>query len=160
MTQEETLVVQLGLQPHPEGGFFRETFRSPHPVVGQGGMLRSASTAIFFLLPRGIFSAWHRVHADEAWHLYAGGPLVLHLISAEGAYTQVTLGMDLVAGQRPQHVVPAGVWQAAQPTDGNWALAGCTVSPGFDFADFEMPTRDALIGRHPQLEAVVRRFTR
>ncbi|HEY7213825.1 MAG TPA: cupin domain-containing protein [Thermoanaerobaculia bacterium] len=128
----EEIVRLLGLAPHPEGGFYRETFRA---AAADGG--RGASTAIYYLLRRGEVSAWHRVDADEAWHHYAGAPLEL-LLSADGQErSAVRLGSDLAAGERPQAVVPAGVWQSARSL-GAWTLVGCTVAPAFDFAGFEM----------------------
>lgn len=128
----EEVVRLLGLIPHPEGGFYGETFRAPAPEGERG-----ASTAIYYLLPAGEISAWHRVvDADEVWHHYAGGPLELTLSDGRERST-VLLGSDLAAGERPQAVVPAGVWQTAR-TLGGWTLVGCTVAPGFQFASFEM----------------------
>jgi predicted cupin superfamily sugar epimerase len=127
------IVRLLELIPHPEGGHFRETFRDPRI---EGG--RAASTAIYFLLARGERSHWHRIDAVEAWHLYAGAPLLLEIAAPEGgAVTRVTLGPDLAAGERPQAIVPAGAWQAAESL-GAWTLAGCTVAPGFAFEQFEL----------------------
>lgn len=126
------LIETLGLQPHPEGGFFREIFRDA-PLDGR----RGASTAIYYLLAPGERSHWHRVDADEAWHWYGGGALALRL-SAEGAGVETLhLGPDLAAGQRPFAMVPRGWWQAAAPVEG-WVLCGCTVSPAFTFEGFEM----------------------
>ena len=126
----------LGLQPHPEGGHFRETFRDPRPIDG----MRAASTAIYFLLARGERSHWHKVDAVEVWHYYAGAPLTLRI--ADGSQrTNLTLGPNLAAGERPQGVVPAGAWQAAESL-GDWTLAGCTVAPGFEFAGFELASKD------------------
>jgi predicted cupin superfamily sugar epimerase len=120
----------LDLKPHPEGGHFRETFRD----AGEG---RAASTAIYFLLARGERSHWHRVDAAEVWHWYAGAPLMLEISPAAGCVEHLTLGSDLAAGERPQAVVPARVWQAAE-TLGEWTLVGCTVAPGFEFSGFEL----------------------
>jgi predicted cupin superfamily sugar epimerase len=125
----------LALQPHPEGGHYRETFRDPREIDG-----RSVSTAIYFLLARGERSHWHRVDAAEAWHYYAGAPLAL-TIAHEGATTTIRVGPDLAAGERPQAVVPAGAWQAAESL-GDWTLVGCTVAPGFEFTGFELAARD------------------
>jgi predicted cupin superfamily sugar epimerase len=122
----------LDLKPHPEGGHFRETFRDERMDEGA----RAASTAIYFLLARGERSHWHRIDAAEIWHWYAGGALDLEIAPADGPRRQVTLGGDLAAGERPQAIVPAYAWQAAQ-TRGDWTLAGCTVAPGFEFARFE-----------------------
>jgi hypothetical protein len=153
------LVAALGLAPHPEGGFYRETFRAPLLVAAPQGE-RAASTAIYFLLPAGTFSAVHRVRSDEVWHHYDGDPVELHTIDPAGAHAVATLGRDLANGQRPQLVVPAGVWQAAVPAGHRFALCGCTVAPGFDFADFEMPSREALVATFPGLRGVVERLTR
>ena len=134
----------LDLKPHPEGGHFREMFRDkpppyPPPQTGEGreGVARATSTAIYFLLARGERSHWHRVDAVEVWHWYAGAPLELEIAQNEGRIERVTLGNDLASGQRPQAVVPAHAWQAAQ-TRGDWTLCGCTVAPGFDFSGFEL----------------------
>jgi predicted cupin superfamily sugar epimerase len=155
------LIDALGLAPHPEGGFYRETFRSPLQLSSlphEGP--RAASTAIYFLLPAGAFSAFHRVASDEAWHHYDGDPIELHVIDEHARHSVVRLGRDILGGERPQHIVPAGCWQAARPIGDRFALTGCTVAPGFDFADFEMPTRDALIARFPQHRAIVEALTR
>lgn len=122
----------LDLQPHPEGGHYRETFRDPRTVEG-----RSVGTAIYFLLAAGERSHWHRVDAAEIWHFHAGAPLALE-IEGQGV---VTLGVDLAAGQRPQAVVPTGARQAARSL-GDWTLVGCTVAPGFEFAGFELAPDD------------------
>jgi predicted cupin superfamily sugar epimerase len=128
----EEVVRLLGLQPHPEGGFYRETFRAPAPDG-----VRAASTAIYYLLREGDVSAWHRVvDADEVWHHYAGAPLELTLWDGRER-SSLRLGPGLAAGERPQAVVPAGIWQAARPL-GGWVLVGCTVAPGFEFSGFEM----------------------
>lgn len=133
MTADE-IIARLGLQPHPEGGHFRETFRAPD-ATNSGG--RGASTAIFFLLKAGERSHWHRVDADEIWHHYAGAPLELSM-SDDGKTTRhLRLGSNFGLLETPQGVVPRGVWQAARSL-GNWTLVGCTVAPAFDFAGFEL----------------------
>jgi predicted cupin superfamily sugar epimerase len=121
----------LGLEPHPEGGHFREIFRDARMVED-----RAASTAIYFLLARGERSHWHRVDAVEVWHYYAGAPLALRIADA-GGVTTIRLGAGLDAGERPQAMVPTGLWQAAESL-GDWTLVGCTVAPGFDFTGFEL----------------------
>jgi predicted cupin superfamily sugar epimerase len=126
----------LDLEPHPEGGHFRETYRDPHAVDG-----RAASTAIYFLLARGERSHWHRVDAAEVWHWHAGAPLELDIATASGARERVRLGADLAAGERPQGIVPAHAWQAARCL-GDWTLVGCTVAPGFEFAKFELAPKE------------------
>ena len=128
----EDVIALLELKPHPEGGHFRETFRDEREQAG-----RAASTAIYFLLKAGEVSRWHRIDAVETWHFYAGAPLRL-MLSADGKETRAErLGVDLAAGERPQAVVPARCWQAAESL-GAWTLVGCTVAPGFVFEAFEM----------------------
>ena len=126
------IIARLGLQPHPEGGHYRETFRDSR--LDANG--RSLSTAIYFLLARGERSHWHRIDAVEVWHYYAGHPLTLQIADDRGQRS-ITLGPDLAAGHAPQVIVPPRAWQAAEST-GDWTLAGCTVAPGFDFAEFEL----------------------
>ena len=132
------LIETLGLKPHPEGGCFVETFRSPllvTPADARGQ--RSALTVIYFLLMHGVCSRWHRVRSDEAWHWYEGSALELLTARPEGgSICRVSLG-PLSEGSAPSHVVPAGWWQAARPL-GNYALVGCSVGPGFEFADFTL----------------------
>jgi uncharacterized protein len=155
------VIARLGLAPHPEGGFFRETFRAPATVQAPfGALTRSASTAIYFLLQAGDFSAFHAVRSDEVWHHYLGASLELHTIDAAGLHERVELGVDLATGEQPQWVVPAGVFQAARVIGEGFALLGCTVAPGFDFADFSMPTRSELAARFPGLRDVIVPFTR
>jgi uncharacterized protein len=132
------LVRTLELEPHPEGGFYRETWRADHAVAPADGRgHRSALTAIWFLLPAGAVSRWHRVRSDEVWHHVEGDPLELLVISPdETRIERVRLG-PLAAGLAPVHIVPAHGWQAARPL-GAYALASCTVGPGFTFDDFEL----------------------
>jgi predicted cupin superfamily sugar epimerase len=141
----------LDLKSHPEGGHFRETFRDiPLPTLPNqkaGGtpavpeIGRAASTAIYFLLARGERSHWHRIDAAEVWHYYAGASLTLEVRDTdEGPIRRLRLGTDLWAGERPQAVVPAHAWQAAESL-GDWTLVGCTVAPGFEFAGFELAPR-------------------
>jgi predicted cupin superfamily sugar epimerase len=167
----DTIVATLDLAPHPEGGFYRETYRAPlllpRAALGEAfGGDRNACTAIYFLVPRGTFSALHRIAADEVWHHYAGAPLEVLSISAEGELERVVVGKDLAAGERPQHVVRAGAWfgsrmpDAVPPERGAWSLVGCTVAPGFDFADFELGDRAALVRAFPQHRALIEALTR
>jgi len=160
------LVERFGLAPHPEGGFFREVYRASgtvdHPAIPEGRDAgRAAATHIYFLLPGDDFSAFHRVvPSDEIWHLYAGDDLELHLIHADGRYEKRLLSADPAEGE-PMAVVEAGCWQAARVARGGaWSFGGCTVAPGFDFADFEMPTAEDLLRQHPQHEAIIRELTR
>ena len=155
------LIEALDLAPHPEGGFYRETFRAELLVEGlpRGGP-RAASTAIYYLLPAGSFSALHRVRSDEVWHHYDGDPVDLHLLDDAGGYRIVRLGPGWDTGERPQQVVPGGVWQAAVPLGDRFSLCGCTVAPGFDFADFELGSRPQLLERFPGQRAIVISLTR
>jgi predicted cupin superfamily sugar epimerase len=154
------IIAALGLVAHPEGGMYRETFRTPL-VVEAGSERRVASTAIYYLLTPGALSALHRVRsADEVWHLYDGGPVELHTIDGNGTHHVMRLGRDLGAGERPQAVVRAGIWQAAVCDAARFALCGCTVAPGFDFADFEMARRADLVAAWPHLAEVVVSLTR
>lgn len=126
------IVEALGMRPHPEGGWYVETFRDA------AGGSRGHSTAIYFLLERGQVSHWHLVRdAVEIWHHHAGAPLELSISADARDIERLTLGPDILAGQRPQGIVPAGAWQSARSL-GDWTLVGCTVAPGFDFAAFEL----------------------
>ncbi|MBX5163783.1 MULTISPECIES: cupin domain-containing protein [unclassified Rhizobium] len=128
----EDIIRELAMQPHPEGGWYAETFRDT------AGGERGHSTAIYYLLTRGQRSHWHRVHdAVEVWHYYAGAPLSLHRSEDGTASEALTLGTDLAAGERPQVIIPANWWQSAESL-GDFTLVGCTVSPGFTFSSFEM----------------------
>ena len=126
------IIARLGLQPHPEGGHFRETFRDA--ALDADG--RSRSTAIYFLLANSERSHWHRIDAVEIWHWHAGAALELSIADDSGKRV-LLLGADLAAGELPQGIVPPHAWQAASTT-GDWTLVGCTVAPGFDFATFEL----------------------
>jgi predicted cupin superfamily sugar epimerase len=140
----DDLIHRLGLQPHPEGGHYIETYRAA-PAEGGG---RGATTAIYFLLRAGERSHWHRVDAVEIWHWYAGAPLELS-ISTDGHTTEtVMLGAGFARGERPQAVVPPHAWQAAQSA-GAWTLVGCTVSPAFEFSGFTLAPAGWTPGRGP-----------
>ena len=121
----DAVIRLLDLRPHPERGHFRETFRD------------AASTAIYFLLSRGERSHWHRIDSVEIWHWHAGAPLILEIAKKSGGFDRIALGSDLAADERPQAIVPAHVWQAAQSL-GEWTLCGCTVASPFDFKTFEL----------------------
>lgn len=152
------LVRELALTPHPEGGFYRETYRAAQAVDGG----RSASTMIYFLLRAGEVSRLHRIDADEGWHHYLGGALeIFELDEADpGRLRVTTLGKDLARGEVLQHVVPAGRWFGAAPAPGAaYALVGCTVAPGFEFAHFELGERAPLLARFPAAAALVTRLT-
>ena len=160
------IIQLLQLQPHPEGGFYKETYRSegiieaaclPETFPGK----RHYSTAIYYLLQKGDFSAFHRIKSDEIWHYYHGGDFLIHLLDAETGHQCKTLGSNLSLGAVFQIVVPAGMWFAAEPTpDSHFTLAGCTVAPGFDFADFEMAEKKVLLQQFPNYASVINRLCR
>lgn len=155
---------QLQLQPHPEGGYFKETYRSdesiahdalPKRFTGE----RSFSTAIYYLLQNGDRSVFHRIKSDECWHFYEGGTLLIHVIENDGNYYCIKLGKDLAAGETFQHVVPANTWFASEPApDSMFSLAGCTVAPGFDFTDLEIADKESLLSSFPRNAGIINRF--
>lgn len=146
----ERIIEALRLAPHPEGGYFRETFRSTQRVTLSDGRVRSAGTAIYFLLPRGAFSAFHRIPACEVWHHYDGSPLLLH---------QLGVGTVRLDKNNPQAFVRAGAWQAAEPED-DAALCGCTVSPGFELEDLELASGSDLARLFPKEATLIRKLCR
>lgn len=164
-TTAKTLIEQLALARHPEGGWFKETYRASDKLAAQALPARfdgdrSASTAIYFLLEAGDISALHRIQSDEVWHFYAGAPLRVHGIFPDGAYQEWKLGANLAAGEHFQAVVPAGCWFGAELAEGDFALVGCTVAPGFDFADFELAQAKQLLACYPQHAELIHRLTR
>lgn len=166
MIQNATYYIdQLKLQAHPEGGYFKETYRSSGCIDGtllreQFSGERNYSTAIYYLLQQGDFSAYHRIKSDECWHFYAGGTLLIHVIH-QNEYSLIKLGTNLSAGECFQYVVPAGAWFASEPAaDSPFSLVGCTVAPGFDFSDFEMADRKAMLYTFPQYSDSVTRLCR
>ena len=155
----------LRLRPHPEGGWFREVYKAtetiPHaslPTRFTGS--RSHSTAIYFLLNGTDYSALHTIKQDEVWHFYDGETLTLHLFDPKGLYSTVTLGQKLKNGEVPMAVVKAGWLFGATVEPTSYALVGCTVAPGFDFEDLDMPRRAVLVERYPQHREIVERLTR
>jgi predicted cupin superfamily sugar epimerase len=154
-------VQHLGLKPHPEGGFFKETYRSTIKEEFRGfSAKRNLSTGIYFLLEQGNFSAFHRIKSDEMWHFYAGDPLVVHMIDDGGKYHKQLIGPKLDEGQALQFVVPAGVWFASEVADqGKYSLVGCTVSPGFDFDDFELADKN-FETKFPEHRNVIQKLVR
>lgn len=158
-------IEKLKLAPHPEGGYFRQTYKSDlviarEALAGFEGA-RSASTAIYFLLEGENFSAFHRLRSDEVWHFYAGSALVVEVLTPAGTRSSILLGSDADSGQSFQAVVSAGCWFASHVADWkSWALVGCTVAPGFEFADFEMAKRAQLVQEHSQHREIVERLTR
>jgi predicted cupin superfamily sugar epimerase len=158
-------IEKLQLTPHVEGGAYRETYRSALsvaraslPLFFQGD--RNISTAIYFLLEQGQFSAFHRIASDELWHFYYGDRLLIHEIGHSGALTTHRLGNDPQKGELFQTTIRAGSWFASVPDKGSeYSLAGCTVSPGFDFAEFELAGKAALSERYPMHRELIRRFS-
>ena len=142
------IVARLGLAPHPEGGFFAETYRADETIEGipRYGAARAVSTAIYFLVTAQSPSRMHRVRSDEIWHFYAGDPLEMLQLHGDGRGERILLGSDFERGERPQVVVPRDVWQGVRVAPGgSYALVGATVAPGFDFADFQLGTREDLL---------------
>jgi len=167
MTREAAYWIEkLGLAAHPEGGYYRQTYRADLILAkeslpdGFTGM-RAVSTAIYFLLQGEEFSAFHRLRSDEVWHFYVGSALVVHVIEEDGRYSEILLGSDPEAGEVLQAVVKAGCWFGSRVRDGRgFALVGCTVAPGFDFEDFEMAKREELVREYPQHWGVIEELTR
>ncbi len=161
----ETIINQLGLIAHPEGGYYKENYRSngkiaPASLWKEAKEPRSYSTAIYFLLEKDQFSAFHRIKQDEIWHHYLGDTLLLHVIDENGNYKKIKIGNDLQNNETLQYVVPANCWFASEVLDKHsFVLCGCTVSPGFDFRDFEMPNREFLVNQFPQHEALITQLT-
>lgn len=160
--QAADYVQALQLQAHPEAGWYAEVFRSEvkfHPTGFSGE--RSAITAIYFLLEKGQFSALHRIKSDENWHFYEGDPLEIIEIDPEGNLTITVLGRNLQKGQHLFYTVKAGHWFGSRPApESDFSLVGCTVAPGFDFADFEMPGLDWFLQEFPQHENILRGISR
>ena len=156
----------LELSPHPEGGYYRVTYKSDLTIVQDALPSafrgdRSASTAIYFLLAGLEFSAFHRIASDELWHFYAGSALIVYVIDAEGNYSELHLGNAVEAGEVFQAAVKAGCWFASRLKDpAGFALVGCTVAPGFDFADFELATRSELVRAYPEHRKLIEGLTR
>ncbi len=158
-------IEKLGLEPHPEGGYFRQTYKSSlridHTALPTFPGERAASTAIYFLLEGKNFSAFHRLLSDETWHFYAGSPLIVHVIDSAGEYSAILLGNDPDAGQVFQAVVKAGCWFASHVANWkSWALVGCTVAPGFEYEDFELGRREVLMESFEQHRDVIAKLTR
>ena len=158
-------VEKFAMQPHPEGGYFVETYRSAELIPKAGlperfGEARSFSTAIYFLLESHHVSAFHRIASDEVWHFYAGGPLEIFVITPTSELTVIRLGNNPEQGDVFQAVVPAGCWFGSKPAPGtDFSLVGCTVAPGFDFADFEMASREDLLQEFPQYREVIEKLS-
>ena len=166
MLTAQQLVQQYSLQPHPEGGWYKETYRSNEYIakVALPERFRGArvfSTAIYFLLEEGNFSAFHRIRSDECWHFYAGDPLLIYVIHIAGSLDIIQLGNDFTKGQLFQYTVPSNCWFASRPAMGSsFCFAGCTVAPGFDFDDFEMAGASSLSVLYPQHAGIIKELCR
>ncbi len=166
MSKIEELIKKFELSPHPEGGYFKETYRSTGaiehialPMEYEGK--RNYSTCIYFLLASDTFSAFHKIKQDEIWHFYDGSPIKLYMISEEGEYSEQIIGNNFSKGEVPQFVVPGNHWFAAKTLNKNeYSFVGCTVSPGFDFDDFILPNRLELIQKFPEHKDLITQFTR
>jgi uncharacterized protein len=163
-------IEQLGLEPHPEGGYFRETFRADESLAGDalparyGGAARAISTSIYYLLERGQRSRLHRLASDEMWHFHAGDPVTVHLLDDAAGYRAPVVGLGLEGGETPQLHIPRGTWFGATLDHSDAAeaagfvLVGCTVAPGFDFDDFEVAEREPILRGYPQHADVLSRL--
>lgn len=156
----------LGLQKHPEGGWFKEVYRSKEEIAaehlpGRYSGSRHHSTSIYFLLTSDSFSAFHRIRSDELWHFYEGSPVTVYMIDVVGKFSEITLGRNIEAGEVYQCVIPKGVWFGAKVNAvDSFCLVGCTVAPGFHFDDFELASRDKLTGEYPQHKVIIEELTR
>jgi len=166
MLNAAQLIQQYNLQSHPEGGWFKETYKCHEYIPASAlpkrfGSNRAFSTAIYFLLEQGNFSAFHRIKSDECWHFYAGDPLRVYVLQPNGHLDIIDLGNDIFQGQQFQYIVPANCWFASRPLPGSsFCFVGCTVAPGFDFADFEMADAASLIAKYPQYQNIIKELCR
>lgn len=160
------LIQRYNLQQHPEGGWYRQTYKSNEQISAESlpqrfGANRAFSTAIYFLLEQGDFSAFHRIKSDECWHFYAGDPLLIYVIHLNGDLRIIPLGNDFEKGQSFQYVVPANCWFASRPApEGEFCFVGCTVSPGFEFEDFELAKANELSALFPQHKETIKELCR
>ncbi len=162
MSRIDQLIKHYKLQPHPEGGWYCQTYKSNEQIAVNAlpirfGASRAFSTAIYFLLERGNFSAFHRIKSDECWHFYAGDPLHIYIIQQNGELKTISLGSDPEKEQTFQYVVTANCWFASRPAPGSeYCFVGCTVSPGFEFEDFELADAAALSNEYPQHAIIIK----
>lgn len=166
MLTAQQLVTLYSLQPHPEGGWYKETYKSAEEIAVNAlpqrfSGERAFSTAIYFLLEQGNFSAFHRIKSDECWHFYAGDPLLVYVLLHDGSLQIIELGNDIVNGQVFQYVVPANCWFASRPAaTAQYSFVGCTVAPGFDFEDFELAKADILSAEFPHHSSIIQQLCR
>jgi hypothetical protein len=162
----QSLVQQFNMLPHPEGGYYKETYRSLETIQHEAlpirfGGNRYFSTAIYFLLEQGNFSAFHKIKSDECWHFYAGQSLLVYVLQPNGNLSIIRVGNNLEAGDTFQYVVPANCWFASEPApESDFSFVGCTVAPSFDFADFELVKASNLIKEFPQYSNIIKRLCR
>jgi predicted cupin superfamily sugar epimerase len=166
MSIVDTLIQRHGLEPHPEGGWYKQTYKSTELIAAETlpkrfGASRAFSTAIYFLLENGNFSAFHRIKSDECWHFYGGDPLLIYIIEQTGELKVISLGSDPEKGQSFQYVVPANCWFASSPApQSKYCFVGCTVSPGFEFEDFELANATVLSVMYPQHKSIIMELCR
>ena len=161
MSIVNTLIQRYGLESHPEGGWYKQSYKSNEQIAARAlperfGTSRVFSTAIYFLLEKGNFSAFHRIKSDECWHFYAGDPLLIYIIEQTGELKVISLGSDHESGQSFQYVVPANCWFASRPApESEYCFVGCTVSPGFEFDDLELADATVLSTIYPQHKHII-----
>ena len=166
MSIVDQLIRKYNLEAHPEGGWYKQTYKSSEEITAGAlperfGANRFFSTAIYFLLEKGNFSAFHRIKSDECWHFYAGGPLTIYIIEQKGELKTISLGNDPGKGEAFQFVVPAGCWFASRPSPGSeYCFVGCTVSPGFEFEDFELGNAKSLSAQYPRHSNIISELCR
>ena len=165
MLSSKDLIQKLELQTHPEGGYFKEVYRSKDEIKIEGLPERYKSprcfgTSIYYLLEGEQFSAFHKLKSDEIWHFYFGSPVVVHMINEEGEYSTITLGQKVDEGEQLQFAIKNGTLFGAEVKDKtSFSLVGCTVSPGFDFTDFELLDKKTLLGKFPHHKDIINRLT-
>jgi len=166
MQRIHQLIQQYNLQPHPEGGWYKQTYKSNDQITADAlpkrfGANRAFSTAIYFLLEQGNYSAFHRIKSDECWHFYAGDPLLIYIIELNGELKIISLGNDFEKGEAFQYVVPSNCWFASRPAPkSEYCFVGCTVSPGFEFDDFELANSNELSAMYPQHKEIIKELCR
>ncbi len=165
MIESKIWIKKLGLEPHPEGGYFKEVYRSDDSFDLTNNpnynSQRNFSTSIYYLLEGDQFSTFHKLASDEIWHFYDGCPVELHMIDKSGEYKKALIGSNIADNNYLQFAIKSGIWFAAKPTDPNsYSLVGCTVSPGFDFHDFQMGKKDELVSQFPKHKKIIEKFTK
>ena len=166
MSITDQLIQKYNLESHPEGGWYKQTYKSNEQIAATAlperfNGDRAFSTAIYFLLEQGDFSAFHRIKSDECWHFYAGDPLLIYIIDQNGELRIISVGNDFEQGQSFQYVVPANCWFASRPAPGSeYCFVGCTVAPGFEFEDFELASATELTAIYPKHKKIIEHLCR